>query len=118
MYVCATGHRAKKTTLEKTKQWFLFVPTARPVVAAKVDSYANRVLLAAQADAVNTRARKVSVQKKASRGRMVKRIRKRALERRRIKTVMGGTFYIIPYVRPSVPPGLLYVATHFMIQSV
>ncbi|GAA5982863.1 hypothetical protein JCM10908_006814 [Rhodotorula pacifica] len=96
MYVCASGSNSKKTTLEKTKQWWLFVPTSKPTAAANSNSYANRVLLAAQADSVKTREKKIAAQKNAFHGRMARRVRKRALKKRGIKTVSGGTFYIFP----------------------
>lgn len=98
MYVCATGAKAKKTTLEKTKQWFLFVPVSKPTAAARPDSYANRVLLAAQAEAIKTRAKKVVKQRKTFHKRLA---RPGQAHSSRIKTVTGGTFYIIPCVRRS-----------------
>lgn len=94
MYVCATGAKAKKTTLERTKQWFLFVPVSKPTAAARPDSYANRVLLAAQADAIKTRAKKVAKQRKSFHRRLARR--GRGSGKSKIKTVTGGTFYIIP----------------------
>lgn len=96
MYVCASGSHAKKTTLEKTKQWWLFVPTSNPTARAKSTSYANRVLLAAQADSIQTRERKIAAQKKAFHHRMKRQVRKRELEKHGIRTVSGGTFYIMP----------------------
>lgn len=93
MYVCATGAKSKKTTLEKTKQWFLFVPVSKPTAAARPESYANRVLLAAQADAIETRAKKVAKHKTFHR-RLARRGQTRS--KSRIRTVAGGTFYIIP----------------------
>lgn len=96
MYVCATGAEAKKTTLEKTKQWFLFVPVSKPTAAARPDSYANRVLLAAQADAIKTRAKKMVKQRKSFHRRLARR--EQAHSKSRTKTV-GGTFYIIPCAR-------------------
>ncbi|TNY18721.1 hypothetical protein DMC30DRAFT_448571 [Rhodotorula diobovata] len=99
MYVCASGKGAQKTTLEKTKQWWLFVPVSKPTVAASSKSYANTVLLAAQADSIATREKKIAAQKAAFSRRstgMVRHVRRHALEKRGIKTVVGGTFYIIP----------------------
>ena len=96
MYVCATGAKAKKTTLEKTKQWFLFVPVSKPTAPTRPDSYANRVLLAAQADAMKTHAKKVANQRKSFRRRSARR--GRGSGKSKIKTVTGGTFYIIPCV--------------------
>jgi hypothetical protein len=96
MYVCATGAKAKTTTLEKTKQWFLFVPVSKPTAVARPDSYANRVLLAAQADAIRTRAKKVAKQRKSFHRRLARR--GRGSGKSKIKTVTGGTFYIIPCV--------------------
>lgn len=96
MYVCASGDNSKKTTLERTKQWWLFVPTSKPTVSAKANSNANKVLLAAQADSIETREKKIAAQKEAFHKRMARRVRKRELEQRGIKTVSGGTFYIMP----------------------
>ncbi|GAA6048715.1 hypothetical protein JCM3770_003925 [Rhodotorula araucariae] len=98
-YVCASGKGCKKTTLEKTKQWWLFVPVSKPTAEAPATSYANTVLLAAQADSIATREKKIAAQKGAfSRRSSTKmaRIRRHVLEKRGIKTVVGGTFYIIP----------------------
>ncbi|KAK4331031.1 hypothetical protein RTBOTA2_006502 [Rhodotorula toruloides] len=101
MYVCASGEGSKKTTLEKTKQWWIFVPTSKPIASAPANSKANQVLLAAQADSIATRKKKIAAQQAAFHKRstghgLVKEVRRRALERRGIKTVSGGTFYIIP----------------------
>ncbi|GAA5839956.1 hypothetical protein JCM9279_005220 [Rhodotorula babjevae] len=109
MYVCASGSGAQKTTLEKTKQWWLFVPVSKPTAAASSNSYANTVLLAAQADSIATREKKIAAQKAAFGRRsldgaalgaheqgMVRRVRRHVLDKRGIKTVVGGTFYIIP----------------------
>ncbi|GAA5930247.1 hypothetical protein JCM10213_001040 [Rhodosporidiobolus nylandii] len=108
MYVCASGSGAQKTTLEKTKQWWLFVPVSKPTASASSKSYANSVLLAAQADSISTREKKVAAQKAAfnkrsglhgadalQHGRMMRTVRKRALERRANKTASSGTYYII-----------------------
>ncbi|GAA6017422.1 hypothetical protein JCM10207_005628 [Rhodosporidiobolus poonsookiae] len=107
MYVCADGKTAQKTTLEKTKQWWLLVPVSKPLVASSSNSAANQVLLAAQADSIATRKKKEAALKKAfgkrsdlhgaesaRHGRMMREVRKRALEKR-AKTVSSGTFYII-----------------------
>ncbi|KAK4047107.1 hypothetical protein OIO90_006309 [Microbotryomycetes sp. JL221] len=64
-YVCATGSKAKKTTLERTKQWWLTVPVSKPTVAAPANSYANSVLLAAQSDSIKTRNKKIQDQQNA-----------------------------------------------------
>ncbi|GAA5884287.1 hypothetical protein JCM6882_002210 [Rhodosporidiobolus microsporus] len=112
MYVCASGANSKKTTLEKTKQWWLFVPVSNPTAKAASNSYANNVLLAAQADSIATREKKIKAQKaafgkradlgagfdleqQAQHGRMMRTVRKRALERRANKTASSGTYYII-----------------------
>ncbi|KAJ8291589.1 hypothetical protein OF846_005251 [Rhodotorula toruloides] len=99
MYVCASGKGSEKTTLEKTKQWWIFVPTNKPIAKAPANSKANQVLLAAQADSIATRKKKIAAQKAAfhrKRSGLVREVRRRALEKRGIKTVSGGTFYIIP----------------------
>ncbi|GEM11372.1 hypothetical protein Rt10032_c14g5389 [Rhodotorula toruloides] len=100
MYVCASGQGSHKTTLEKTKQWWIFVPTSKPIASAPANSKANQVLLAAQADSIATREKKIAAQKAAFHKRsghgLVKEVRRRALEKRGIKTVSGGTFYVIP----------------------
>lgn len=104
MYVCASGKTGQKTTLEKTKQRFLFVPVSKPTASAKPNSYANVQLIAAQADSIETRNKKIAAQKAAFSKRglldrehaaMMRRLRKRTLEKR-AKTVSSGTFYIIP----------------------
>ncbi|BGP03946.1 hypothetical protein JCM10021v2_007694 [Rhodotorula toruloides] len=111
MYVCASGEGSKKTTLEKTKQcvpspssprevlmgewgerWWIFVPTSKPIASAPANSKANQVLLAAQADSIATRKKKIAAQQAAFHKRstghgLVKEVRRRALERRGIKTV-------------------------------
>ncbi|ORY88397.1 hypothetical protein BCR35DRAFT_312902 [Leucosporidium creatinivorum] len=106
-YVCASGSNAKKTTLERTKQWWLTVPVSKPLVKASSNSAANRVLLAAQSDSIKTRNAKIAAQKAAfnnkrglvgldapSRSRR-HALTKRALERR-AKTAGAGIYYIIP----------------------
>ncbi|GAA5970909.1 hypothetical protein JCM21900_000567 [Sporobolomyces salmonicolor] len=104
MYVCASGAGAQKTTLEKTKQWWLFVPVSKTAASAPSSSYANTQLIAAQSESVATRNKKIAAQKAVfhKRGftgiehaRMAQRHKKRVLERR-TTTVTGGTFYIIP----------------------
>ncbi|GAA5897716.1 hypothetical protein JCM5296_000861 [Sporobolomyces johnsonii] len=104
MYVCASGADAQKTTLEKTKQWWLFVPVSKTSASAPSSSYANTQLIAAQNESVATRNKKIAAQKAAfhKRGlaghehvRMARRLKKRVLEKR-TQTVSGGTFYIIP----------------------
>ncbi|GAA5867162.1 hypothetical protein JCM8547_006259 [Rhodosporidiobolus lusitaniae] len=110
MYACASGKGATKTTLEKAKQWWLIIPVSKPLVAAKSNSAANKVLLAAQADSIATREKKIAAQKAAfgkrdlhgrdvedaqRHGRMMRTVRKRAIEKRANKTVSGGTFYIL-----------------------
>ncbi|GAA5974617.1 hypothetical protein JCM11641_007026 [Rhodosporidiobolus odoratus] len=108
MYVCASGADSKKTTLEKTKQWWLFVPVSKPTASASSTSYANNILLAAQADSISTREKKVAAQKAAfnkrdglhgleafQHQRMMRTVRKRALQRRANKHASSGTYYII-----------------------
>jgi hypothetical protein len=108
MYACASGSGATKTTLEKTKQYFLFVPVSKPTVStASSSSAANKVLLVAQGDSIATREKKEAALKNAfgkraeaigsrlEHNRMVRSVRKRALEKRGIKTVSSGTFYIL-----------------------
>ncbi|GAA5997472.1 uncharacterized protein JCM10292_000872 [Rhodotorula paludigena] len=108
-YACAVGNQAKGTkTLEKTKQWWLIVPVSKPTAKAASNSYANQVLLAAQADSIKTRERKIAAQKAAfgkrsleldsdvGHERMARMHRRAILEKRAsIKTVSGGTFYVI-----------------------
>jgi len=93
-------------------EWWLFVPVSKPTVATSSNSYANTVLLAAQADSIATREKKIAAQKAAFGRRsldgssgaalgaheqgMVRRVRRHVLDKRGIKTVVGGTFYIIP----------------------
>lgn len=107
MYVCASGKSGEKTTLEKTKQYWLFVPVSKPTSSSNTNSYANTQLIAAQRDSIETRNKKIADQKAAfnKRGlyfedrvyaKMMHRLRKRALEKRGTKQVSGGTFYIMP----------------------
>ncbi|GAA6062512.1 hypothetical protein JCM10212_001562, partial [Sporobolomyces blumeae] len=110
MYVCASGQNAQQTTLEKTKQWWLFVPVSKPTASAKSNSYQNTQLIAAQADSIETRNKKIAAQKAAFNKRgidldgagrhehrdVIKRLRRRQLEKRANKTVSSGTFYILP----------------------
>ncbi|GAA5837676.1 hypothetical protein JCM11251_002293 [Rhodosporidiobolus azoricus] len=111
MYVCASGQNSKKTTLERTKQYWLFVPVNAPTAKASASSYANQVLLAAQADSISTREKKIAAQKaafgrrslsssgsledQAQHGRMMRQVRRSVLEKRANKTASGGTYYII-----------------------
>ncbi|GAA5989870.1 hypothetical protein JCM5350_006595 [Sporobolomyces pararoseus] len=105
MYVCASGKSGQKTTLEKTKQYWLLVPVSKPTASAPSNSYANTQLIAAQADSIETRNKKIAAQKAAfnkrglgevTHSRMMHQLKKRALEKRANKTVSGGTFYIFP----------------------
>ncbi|GAA5941327.1 uncharacterized protein JCM15063_006440 [Sporobolomyces koalae] len=102
MYVCASGKGGQKSTLEKTKQYWIFVPVSEPTVSSKPNSYANTQLIAAQADSISTRNKKIAAQKAAFHKRglspamytgMLRQLRKRALEKR-AKTVSSGTYYI------------------------
>ncbi|GAA6033544.1 hypothetical protein JCM8097_001447 [Rhodosporidiobolus ruineniae] len=108
MYACASGKKAQKTTLEQTKQYWLAVPVSKPLAAAKTNSAANKVLLAAQADSISTREKKIAAQKaalgkrsfgtdgeKMEHQRMIRTVRKRAIERRANKTASSGTYYIV-----------------------
>ncbi|KAM0790457.1 hypothetical protein ACM66B_003334 [Microbotryomycetes sp. NB124-2] len=72
-YVCASGQKSKKTTLERTKQWWLIVPVSRPTVNAPANSYANSVLLAAQSDSIKTRNKKIQEQQNAFKNKNGKR---------------------------------------------
>ncbi|KAK4049290.1 hypothetical protein OIV83_004227 [Microbotryomycetes sp. JL201] len=72
-YVCASGQKSKKTTLERTKQWWLTVPVSRPTVNAPANSYANSVLLAAQSDSIKTRNKKIQDQQNAFKNKNGKR---------------------------------------------
>ncbi|GAA5902241.1 uncharacterized protein JCM6883_001343 [Sporobolomyces salmoneus] len=104
MYVCASGKGGQKTTLEKTKQYWLFVPINKCTASAKPNSYQNVQLIAAQADSIETRNKKIAAQKAAFSKRglvtdeehatMMKRLRRRALEKRANKTVSSGTYYV------------------------
>lgn len=47
------------------RQWWLIVPVSKPAAKAASNSYANQVLLAAQADSIKTRERKIAAQKAA-----------------------------------------------------
>ncbi|GAA6006846.1 hypothetical protein JCM11491_003203 [Sporobolomyces phaffii] len=109
MYVCASGKSGQKTTLEKTKQYWLFVPVSNPTSQAKPNSYANIQLIAAQADSIATRNKKIAAQKAAFNKRgltdeayagMMHRLKRRALEKRSSSSssrpVSGGTFYVFP----------------------
>lgn len=110
-YVCASGSNAKKTTLERTKQWWIAVPVSAPVkkTSTKEGTYANAVLLAAQSDSIKTRNAKIKAQEAAFKKKNSKRglgeddmamrarhrtrartISKRALERR-AKTAGAGS---------------------------
>lgn len=105
MYVCASGSGSQKTTLEKTKQWWLLVPVNKPTASSHANSYANVQLIAAQADSIDTRNKKIAAQKQAFGKRglisdetysgMMHQLRRRALEKRS-KTVSSGIFYIMP----------------------
>jgi hypothetical protein len=107
MYVCASGKSGQKTTLEKTKQYWLFVPVSKPTSSAKPNSYQNTQLIAAQADSIETRNKKIAAQKAAfdkrgivltedAHSKMMHRLRRRAIEKRANKTVNSGVFYIMP----------------------